>query len=73
METIQETDQPTEVLEEENTSVTMPRRLGLSQVIVDRIDGYQEEAKRGRKITDTEFQDLVGLETLKIYLLLLDI
>ncbi len=49
------------MLEEENTSVTMPRRLGLSQVIVDRIDGYQEEVKRGRKITDTEFQDLVGL------------
>ena len=41
--------------------MTMPRRLGLSQVVVDRIDGYQEEAKRGRKITDTEFQDLVDL------------
>ena len=61
LETIQEKDQPREVLKEENTSVTIPRRLGLSQVIVDRIDAYQEEVKRNRKITDLEFKDLVGL------------
>ena len=61
LETIQEKDQPREVLKEENTSVTIPRRLGLSQVIVDRIDVYQQEVKRNRKITDLEFKDLVGL------------
>ena len=61
LETIRETDQPTEILKEEDISATMPRRLGLSQVVLDRIDGYQKETKRGRKIADVEFKDLVGL------------
>jgi len=61
LETIQEKDQPTEVLKEENTSVTIPRRLGLSQVVVDRIDVYREEVKRDGKIADHELKDLVGL------------
>ena len=61
LEVIQASDRPFEVLEEEDTSVTMPRRLGLSDVVVRRIQNYQEETKRGNKISDEQFSDLVRL------------
>ncbi len=61
LEVIQTSDRPFEVFEEEDTSVTMPRRLGLSDVVVRRIQHYQEETKRGSKISDEEFSDLVRL------------
>jgi hypothetical protein len=61
LEVLQASDRPFEVFEEEDTSVTMPRRLGLSDVVVQRIQTYQEEAKRGNKISDEEFRDLVTL------------
>ena len=61
LEVLQASDRPFEVFEEENTSVTMPRRLGLSDVVVRRIQNYQEETKRGNKISDEEFGDLVRL------------
>ena len=61
LEVIQTHDRPSEVFEEENTSVTMPRRLGLSDVVERQIRKYQDEVKRGRKISDAEFSNLVGL------------
>lgn len=54
-------DRPSEVFEEEDTSITMPRRLGLSDVVERQVRNYQEEVKRGRKISDGEFSNLVGL------------
>ncbi len=61
LEVIQASDRPFEVFEEEDTSITMPRRLGLSDVVVRRIQNYQEETKKGNKISDEEFSDLVRL------------
>ncbi len=61
LEVIQTLDRPAEVFEEEDTSVTMPRRLGLSDVVGRQIRNYQDEVKRGRKISDGEFSNLVGL------------
>ncbi len=61
LEVIQASDRPFEVFEEEDTSITMPRRLGLSDVVERRIRNYQDETKKGRKISDDEFYDLVRL------------
>lgn len=61
LEVLQASDRPFEVFEEEDTSITMPRRLGLSDVVERRIRNYQEETKKGRKISDEEFMDLVRL------------
>ena len=41
LEVIRASDQPFEVFEEEDTSITMPRRLGLSDVVERRIRTYQ--------------------------------
>lgn len=61
LEVLQTSDRPFEVFEQEDTSITMPRRLGLSDVVERRIRTYQEETKKGRKISDEEFGDLVRL------------
>lgn len=61
LEVIREQDLPVETLESEDTTVTMPRRLGLSDVVEQQIQRYRAEVRRGRKITDDEFRDLVRL------------
>ena len=61
LEVIRQQDIPSEVLESENPSHTMPRRLGLSDVIDMQIRRYREEARRRQRITDDEFRDLVRL------------
>ena len=61
LEVIREQDLPTETLESEDTSHTMPRRLGLSDVIDRQIRRYREEVKKRQRITDEEFRDLVRL------------
>ena len=61
LEVIKASDRPFEVFEEEDTSITMPRRLGLSDVVERRIRNYQEETKKGHRISDEEFADLVRL------------
>jgi len=61
LEVIQTHDRPAEVFEEEDTSITMPRRLGLSEVVERQIRNYQDGVRRGRKITDAEFTNLVRL------------
>ena len=61
LEVIRDQDLPTEVLESEDTSHTLPRRLGLSDVIDRQIRRYRDEVKKGQRITDDEFRDLVRL------------
>jgi hypothetical protein len=61
LEVLRRQDLPTETLESENTSVTLPRRLGLSDVVDRQIRRYREEVRRGRRITDDEIRDLVRL------------
>lgn len=54
-------DAPAEILQDEDPTVTLPRRLGLSEVVDRQILHYQESAKRRRRITDTEAMDLMRL------------
>ena len=61
LEVIRYQDAPTEVLESEDPSHTMPRRLGLSEVIDRQIRRYREEADSRGRISDDEFRDLVRL------------
>ena len=61
LEVIRQQDLPTEVLESEDPSHTMPRRLGLSDVIDMQIRRYREEARKKQRISDEEFRDLVRL------------
>ena len=61
LETIRTQDRPSEVLEEEDTSRTMPRRLGLSEVVEAQIRRYREEVRRRRRVSDAEIRDLVRL------------
>ena len=61
LEVIQAQDLPAEVLEQEDTSVTLPRRLGLSDVVEQRIRRYREEVRKRRRISDDEVWDLFQL------------
>lgn len=61
LEVIRSQDLPKEILEAEDPSITMPRRLGLSDVIDRRIRMYREEVKRGGRMTDEEVGDLIRL------------
>lgn len=61
LEVIQDYDRPTEVLQDEDPSITMPRRLGLSGVILTQVIRYREEARRGHRITESETGDLLRL------------
>ena len=51
LETLRDRDRPEEVLEDEDVSVSLPRRLGLSDVVMVQIRRFQEERlePRGRR------------------------
>jgi hypothetical protein len=61
LETLRSQDFPTEVLEDEDVSVTLPRRLGLSDVIDAQIRRYQADARLRRRIPEQELIDLLRL------------
>lgn len=61
LEVLRSQDRPEEVLQDEDVSVTMPRRLGLSEVVERQIRNYQEAVRRRRRMTDDEMRDLVRL------------
>lgn len=61
LETIQEQDLPAEVLESENPTVTMPRRLGLSEVVEKQILRYRDAARRKQRLSDDELESLIRL------------
>jgi hypothetical protein len=61
LEMIRDQDHPGEVMEEENPSLTMPRRLGLSGAVERRIQAYEADRKRGVRLTDSEVLDLFRL------------
>jgi len=54
-------DVPPEVLEDEDTTVTLPRRLGLSDVVGRQIRTYREDVRKGTRLSDEELQDLLRL------------
>ena len=61
LEGLQAQDTPSEVLEDENPSQTMPRRLGLSGVVDRQVQLYRSDAMKRARITDGQFHDLVQL------------
>jgi len=61
LEVIRDQDIPPELLEDENPTVTMPRRFGLSEVVERQIRKYREDLRRRVRLTDEEVQDLFRL------------
>lgn len=61
LEVIRELDLPTEVLASEDPTQTMPRRLGLSEVVDQQIRLFREQVRKRERITDRQAQDLFHL------------
>ena len=61
LEVIQQQDHPGEVFQDENVSETMPRRLGLSEVVDRQVRLQRENAKKGHRLTDAELTELIRL------------
>lgn len=61
LETLRSQDRPGEVLDDENVSITLPRRLGLSEVVDRQIRNYRAEARRRRRLPESEVLDLMRL------------
>lgn len=61
LEALQSVDRPREKLENEVVARTIPRRLGLSEVIGRQIELYREYARQGRKLSDEELAEFTRL------------
>lgn len=61
LEAIRDLDHPGEILADEDVSLTLPRRLGMSAVVENQIRRYRDEVRRRRRVSDAEFRDLVRL------------
>ena len=61
LEVIRARDLPTEILAAEDPTQTMPRRLGLSEVVDLQIRRFSEQVKKRGRITDDEARDLFHL------------
>lgn len=61
LETVRARDLPVEVLENEDIVASLPRRLGLSEVVSRQIKRYQEAQRRGERVDMQEVADLLRL------------
>lgn len=61
LESVRAHDRPDEVLEDENLTASLPRRLGLSDVIHSQIRRYEEARRKGRPVPARELVDLIRL------------
>ena len=61
LEALRAVDLPGEKLENEVIARTIPRRLGLSEVVRRQIELYREYARQGRKLSDEELADFTRL------------
>jgi bacteriochlorophyll 4-vinyl reductase len=61
LETMRDMDRPDEYLEGEDVAISMPRRLGLSDVVYRQIHRFREEVKRKRMQTPSTVADLINL------------
>ena len=61
LETLRSVDRPGEVLEDEIIARTMPRRLGLSEVVERQIELYREYSRLGRKLSSEELAEFIKL------------
>lgn len=61
LEALRSVDSPGEKLENEVVARTIPRRLGLSEVVERQIELYREYARQGRKLSDEELAGFTRL------------
>ncbi|MFQ5536105.1 MAG: hypothetical protein ACE5GJ_01515 [Gemmatimonadota bacterium] len=61
LEVLREQDRPGEIMEEEDPTVTLPRRFGLSDVVERQIRTHREDVRRGVRLSDAEIRDLFRL------------
>lgn len=61
LEVMRDLDLPQEILEDEDPSRTMPRRLGLSDVVDRQIRTYREDVRRRVRLSDDEIRGLFRL------------
>jgi predicted hydrocarbon binding protein len=61
LETMRDRDRPEEVLEDEDISISLPRRLGLSEVVRVQIHRFGEEVRQRRQQVPSQVEDLVRL------------
>ncbi|MBT8477494.1 MAG: hypothetical protein KJO06_01160 [Gemmatimonadetes bacterium] len=61
LESLRDVDTPPEVLEDEAFHISLPRRLGLSEVIDGQMRRYVDMRKRRRQLEASEFLDLLRL------------
>ena len=58
LEVMRDMDLPVEILEAEDTTQTIPRRFGLSDVVDRQIRSYKEDARKRVRLSDEEIQGL---------------
>lgn len=61
LEAMRDRDRPEEWLEDEDVTISLPRRLGLSDVVRAQINKYQEEVKQRRPQLASQVEDLIRL------------
>jgi predicted hydrocarbon binding protein len=61
LETMRDMDRPAEVLEDEDLSASLPRRFGLSDVVLVQIKRFQTEVRQKRLQRTSDIEDLVRL------------
>lgn len=61
LEVVRDLDLPTELLEEEDPAQTIPRRLGLSDVVDRKIRAYGDDVRKGVHLMDQGITDLFTL------------
>lgn len=61
LEALRSTDRPQETLHDEDVQQSLPRRLGLSNVVEKQIERYTGMRTRGRKLAAAELGDLFRL------------
>jgi hypothetical protein len=61
LEVIRVRDLPSEVLDSEDPARTMPRRLGLSNIVDQQIRRFRDEIRRRERMSDREARDLFHL------------
>lgn len=61
MESVRTLDRPVEVLEDEDLTVSLPRRFGLSDVMLKQIQRYESASRSGKTVPMEEFLGLIRL------------
>jgi hypothetical protein len=61
LEAVRAHDRPGEILEDEDLTVSLPRRLGLTGVILSQIQRYEEAHAAGKKVPVADLTNLMQL------------